>query len=149
MTGFFFFSFFFFLFKTEDCNKCAMFCVSKSGMLNMFHILKETRYEFADLQTAHKTSLKVKVCFESSSVGLQLKFSSKLLREIAWLSVLYSVFNQSSKTPCTKIKDLKTLITVYSTCFCECLNTDESKISPLSNVIFTEPLSLSRRRIRI
>lgn len=58
----------------------------------------------------------------------------EFLREIAGLSVLQRLQLVELATPCTNIEDLKTLITVYSSCSRECLISEVSKILPLSDI---------------
>lgn len=58
----------------------------------------------------------------------------EFLREIAGLSVLQPLQLVELATPCTNIEDLKTLITVYSSCSRECLISEVSKILPLSDI---------------
>lgn len=68
--------------------------------------------------------------FQSGWDGSCLEF----LRETAGLSVLQRLQLVELATPCTNIEDLKTLITVYSSCSRECLISEVSKILPLSDI---------------
>lgn len=70
---------------------------------------------------------RTKSCPGGSTENQRLHFRLELLREIAGLSVLQCL---ASRTPFTNVEDLNTLITVYSSCSCECLISEVSKMLP-------------------
>lgn len=71
-------------------------------------------------------------CPRGSAGVPHLHFSFRDTQGDSWaLCPTVSAVSLASETPCTNIEDLKTLITVYSKCCCECLISEVSKILPL------------------
>lgn len=124
-----------------DCNNVQYFC----------HTLECKTRCFEKTQSSATESQRQRSCQEGQHITSAHAFLFCVTQGDSW-ALSYSVCTQLSSQSTLHqqtVEDLKTLITVYSTCSCECLITEVSKIWPLSNIITATVLSLSYRLKRI